>query len=158
MAAMKPEDQVQQCVERYTSDLDRLAMPRRTATGAGAADVDHSSARLLLERAIREAWTAGAVFGQAIGSPSRVFAPGIFAFASSPSIPEGGAKSCGGAGIPCPSFDEVDLGMVEVCNCHERFQAWGNPYGDETCPVHGELVKASIRAGRMVSLRELDRP
>lgn len=59
-------------VERHLSNLDRMRKPKRTPTGEDAAGVDHSSARLLVEQAIREAWTAGAVFGQSIAAPSVV--------------------------------------------------------------------------------------
>lgn len=39
--------------------------------------------------------------------------------------------------VPCPAFEEVELQVSEVCDCHDYA-----PPGHSECPIHGEDVSA----------------
>jgi hypothetical protein len=62
------------------------------------------------------------------------------------------AKAC--ISVPCPSFTEGTLPIVAVCNCHENYPHWGNPWGDENCPVHGVNVRDYIDAAKQIAEHE----
>lgn len=46
--------------------------------------------------------------------------------------------------IPCPSWETVTVEITAVCDCHETWGSWGNPWGSVDCPVHGAQVAANI--------------